>query len=482
MKKNPHRGLRHPAARLPALLLALLTGLLCFLWLSSGGHRAPSFVPLRSRALSDIGALPGASNLPENSDLPTPAEESGPLIRVLLHTAGYQGLRHESISVTSGERFAVYSDGARVDYEAGAVFIPPDGGQADDMWRIEGAAGLSVKEIVREQGCPIYKGSLYIYRMKEGYAVVNELPLEDYVAGVLPGEVPSSFEEEAIRAQAVCARSYAACRLGSYAYEEYRAHVDDSTNFQVYGNRSGTEKTKKAARDTAGEILSYEGEIIATYFFSSSWGSTTDISIWQENPADYPYLPAATLQAERRSTGCSEEAMFRARMNDKDRAVYDADAPFYRWKIRVSADAMSESLNAWLLREGYESIGRLCSLSITGRGGGGIATELRAEGEAGFAMLRGQGIIREALGNAGWEIQRETDAPVTGWRMLPSAFIYIDEDEDAAGNRVFTIVGGGYGHGVGLSQHGANGMAARGFHYREILRYFYPGSELKAAD
>lgn len=118
---------------------------------------------------------------------------------------------------------------------------------------------------------PAYAGSMELRMYPEGYTVVNVVDLESYVKGVIPSEVPSSYGMEALKAQAVCARSYAYIQMMHNKYEAYGAHVDDSVNFQVYNKQNQTPETVAAVDETKGQVLSYKGDIIETYYYSRWW-------------------------------------------------------------------------------------------------------------------------------------------------------------------------------------------------------------------
>ena len=114
---------------------------------------------------------------------------------------------------------------------------------------------------------------------------------------------------------------------------------------------------------------------------------------------------------------------------------------------------------------------------------GGIGKVLVVEGSSGSKEIRGEGQIRGTLGCRELVIERQDKTTVTGWDSLPSAFVAIEAGQpDSNGVITFTIYGGGYGHGVGMSQNGAQGMAKAGKTYRQILEFFYPGAEAAEID
>ena len=94
---------------------------------------------------------------------------------------------------------------------------------------------------------------------EEGMTVINELPMESYLCRVVPSEMPASYEMEALKAQAVCARSYAVRQMQDYAYPEYQAHVNDSVEYQVYNNSYPADTATQAVKDTTGQVVWYQG-------------------------------------------------------------------------------------------------------------------------------------------------------------------------------------------------------------------------------
>ena len=118
-------------------------------------------------------------------------------------------------------------------------------------------------------------------------------------------------------------------------------------------------------------------------------------------------------------------------------------------------------------------------MTVTGRGAGGIASELSVSGSDGTVTVKGQGAIRSALGNPALVIKKQDGKTMEGSATLPSAFISIEKRTGEDGKPSFHIYGGGFGHGVGMSQNGAQGMAKEGKDYESILKFFYSGTELR---
>ena len=127
--------------------------------------------------------------------------------------------------------------------------------------------------------------------------MVNELPLENYLCKVVPSEMPASYQKEALKAQAICARSYAYRQIMDYAYPEYQAHVNDSTDYQVYNNSASQQAATEAVQETAGKVLKYNGNIITAYYYSTSCGKTTTMAAWgTKEKAENAYLQSVEVK------------------------------------------------------------------------------------------------------------------------------------------------------------------------------------------
>ena len=178
---------------------------------------------------------------------------------------------------------------------------------------------------------PAYAGSMELRMYPEGYTVVNVVDLESYVKGVIPSEVPSSYGIEALKAQAVCARSYAYIQMMHNKYEAYGAHVDDSVNFQVYNKQNQTPETVAAVDETKGQVLSYKGDIIETYYYSTSYGHTGDYEAWNLDKDSYGYLHGVWVRSEENPIDLSDEKSFSDYISNIDNACYESDLKYFRW-------------------------------------------------------------------------------------------------------------------------------------------------------
>lgn len=400
-------------------------------------------------------------------------------IRVLLMDTGFKSVFHASADLVlgsgadleyenakgkmvgerleAGTQLAVGPDSPYLEY--GRMIITPDEPEA-----------ITIRSIERSQGTPVYGGSLEIKGTPEGLVLVNDLFLEDYLTKVVPSEMPPSYEKEALKAQAVCARTYAYRQIQGNTYSQYGAHVDDSTNFQVYNNTSANDKSTQAVKETYGKMLFYEDKPIEAFYFSTSCGRTADAGVWGTDSGKYPYLRAVEVKEGGKSLGKEDNDGFESYIKREDVIAYDTSYPMFRWQTDLPADVASAQISG---------AGQIQDMTVTDRGPGGIAGELTVTGTDGTVTIKGQSAIRSALGNPSLIITKKDGGTMTGSATLPSAFIAIEKRTGEDGSLSFHIYGGGFGHGVGMSQNGAQGMAKTGKGYKQILDFFYHGTELR---
>lgn len=259
------------------------------------------------------------------------------------------------------------------------------------------------------------RGDVVVKAVGDKLLLINVLSLEDYLAGVLGGEMPKSFPEEALKAQAVAARTYALRKK----LEAYGAdfHLGSSVLSQVYGGLSREDaKTRAAVEATRGEVLTYELEPIEAYFHASCGGRTE--SGLSALGRDLPYL---------RPVDCP-----------------CGHLPSSHWELTLKP------------RELKEAFGRDAgSLAVVARSETGRARRVRVGPERTLDAVS----FRERL----------------GYTRLKSLNF---EVERGSGPEI-RISGRGYGHGAGLCQWGAKVLADEGWDYRRILTHYYPGAELQ---
>lgn len=408
--------------------------------------------------MSRDGGSPGGTDTESELELPDgtlPEPTSGSTIRVLLMTTGYGSELHGEVRVSSDAGLRVSCQGESIEWNKADTYqiLPDDTRFQNGNIRIEPleeGGEIRLESIERGCGTPSYAGVLELRAVSGGIVVINELPVETYLCGVVPSEMPASYELEALKAQAVCARSYAFRQMTSYGYPEYEAHVNDSTDFQVYNNSQRQESSTRAVAETEGQVVRYKGEIATTYYYSTSCGKTTSLEAWGTDPGGGGgYLQSVEV--------CGEQG------------DYEKDLPWYRWTAQVPVQTLSALVSA---NTGVQ-VGTLSSVEVTKRGPGDVALQIVATGDAGSVTVDTENKIRSALGGSGYTITKNDGSTSQSSALLPSAFFTIEKSDDT-----FVISGGGFGHGIGMSQNGANEMAKQGADYRQILQTFYKDVEI----
>ena len=373
---------------------------------------------------------------------------------------------------------------------------------------------ITLESVRRSNGNPSYLGSLEITGEEEGLIVINEVLLEDYLCKVVPSEMPSSYPKEALMAQAVCARTYAYSKMLQAGLPQYGAHVDDSAGFQVYNNIAEQVSTTEAVKATHNTIAVYNGEPIGTYYYSTSCGMGSDTGVWHGSAETPPYLQAKEIGATSASSGndvvftdaeftpqgLMQEEIFKKWITDVKDSHYESKEGWYRWSYQVNKMDVShfeEVLKAryavnpnlvltkedkeFVSRE-IEDLGDITDIKIVKRLSGGVADELLITGTKASIKVISELNIRSVLSDGITKVMRQTNDEADAASTLPSAFIYLEtikEDDEVTG---YTITGGGFGHGVGMSQNGAKNMAEAGMSCEEILTFFYPGITLKTLE
>lgn len=379
------------------------------------------------------------------------------VIRVVIKTNGFAQIAHPEVQLQAESGLKISYGDTVTEYEAGQIVTITPGDERFQAGTIQvesrnAGEKLTIASLQRGYGVPSYRGKLELFQTAEGIVIVNELLLEEYLYAVVPSEMPASYELEALKAQAVCARSYAYNQSRDYAYSEYQAHVDDSTSFQVYGNSAEQESTIRAVNETCGEKVWYCEQVATTYYYSTSCGKSASITAWGGDLNESnQYLQSIEI--------CKENG-----------EAYEAALPWYRWTATVPEQTMSDLIESNTKTE----IGNLLALTITKTGDGGIVQEITAVGTTGKVIVETENKIRNALGGSGYTIEKQDGKVVNSSKLLPSAFFTVEKR-----NGNYMINGGGYGHGIGMSQNGANEMAKQGKNYREILTTFYTGVTVK---
>lgn len=267
-------------------------------------------------------------------------------------------------------------------------------------------------------------GLVHVVRKGKGFLVINQADLEEYVKGVLPGEVNSSWHPEMLKAQAVAARTYALYQQMLSAVREY--DVVATVQDQVYKGKNGVDAAvSRAVDETRGLVLTYQSAPIYAAFSSTAAGLTEDaVNVWSK---DYPYLKGVECP-------------------------FDLDSPYYQWRVSFRLDKLEQSLR----QQGF-AVGAIGSMEPLVFSRGGRIAKLRILHSEGELILRGED-LRKAV----------------GYSIVPSTQFTID----SVGQDI-VLSGYGAGHAVGMCQWGAKELAELGYPFATILSYYYPGTELQ---
>ncbi len=283
-----------------------------------------------------------------------------------------------------------------------------------------------------------YRGFAYFRRLESSdMTVINVVDKNEYLYSVVGSEMPASWHIEALKAQAVCARSYTNLHLNSQ--KAYDSDMVNTVVNQAYnGVKNETESTRAAVDATGNETVYYDGKPVDTYYYSSNGGATEfSGNVWLTN---LPYFQGKIDPYE----------------NEKN--------PYYRWEKQITRAEIEK-----MLEDKKIDIGTFLSMQVTLADGNGRVIDLTLYGTNGYHTF--------------------SKTQITAAFGLRSKFFCIRNAEDekpesiqadsyAATADTIVFYGGGYGHGVGMSQYGAKAMAEEGFTYKEILEFYFDGADI----
>lgn len=294
------------------------------------------------------------------------------------------------------------------------------GAQRVDLPRLR----LEVRRGPMRVGTRDYIGTLEIWRQADGLLLVNELPMEEYIAGTVRGEASERWPAEALRALAVVARTYAVFQQGRATGRAFHVVAGNQDQNFVGWAIEGS-PAREAARMTAGQVLTWQARVFPTFYHSDSGGFT--------EAAQSVFSGDGVPPLE----GVRDE--------------FSMESPNYTWTVTLPLTVIGERL-----RRGGLEVGQVTRLTVLERSPSFRVARLSVEHSRGTATLRGADFRR-----------------MIGYDALKST-LFVPVAQDG----VVRFEGRGWGHGVGLSQFGAKGMADRGYTYPQILEHYYPGTAL----
>ena len=279
------------------------------------------------------------------------------------------------------------------------------------------------------------------------WSLVEQVPLERYLEGVVPHEIGADAPAEALAAQTVLARTWALRNLHRYGADGY--HLCATVQCQVYSDpRQAGSAVRQAIQRTRSQLLSWQGQPIHAVYHGSNGGVAAGLQeAWDAEPL--PYLNSGLDRADAPLTAGSVPSV--AAVLASQQSLLGRQHPLFRWSRLLDRDQLSQAL----ARRGL-SVGAVQRLTVLERGPSGRVLTLAVEGSQGRTTLR-LDAIRRTL------------------RQLPSTLFELS----SVGPGAWRVVGGGFGHGVGLSQAGAIDLGQRGWSYARILERYYPGTRLE---
>jgi stage II sporulation protein D len=433
-------------------------------------------MPLAALPLATLPPFtPGQAPAARSPALP-PAPYGGPVLRVLLRQQASLTLGSEGgvarLTDASGRTVAELAPGERLtlqsDPEGPGMALARPGETASpvpvaELWltprRDGGSQGLLLLE------GQLFRGRLQLGRQGEGLQAINHVSLESYLSGVVGSEMPASWPLDALRAQAVAARTYALAQRRPAAPYDLKATVAS----QVYrGVAAETASTREAVASTRGQVLMHGGALINAVFHSSSGGSTENSGeMWSRQ---LPYLVSVP--------------------------DFDQTSPVHQWE---------KSFDPLALRSAFRETDGVAAIEVLDTSSTGRVRRARILGPAGSLEVSGSE-LRQRLGLRStfvtFRLQPPSAAPESGGassaapesggassaapesisgslRRLLAADLPPPPPPSSVALPSLLVSGRGFGHGVGMSQWGAHALALRGEDYRRILSHYYRGAELR---
>lgn len=340
---------------------------------------------------------------------------------------------------------------------------------------------LGIRNLTRKSKPALYHGAFEFSQntKQSGFYLINIVAIEDYLKGVVPNEMPVSFGLEALKAQAVAARNYV---LSSRPKANENYNVVDSVASQVYyGANTEDDLSTRAVMETDGIVALYNNELILALYSSTAGGYTESYSNAFSDPLtkmfpsiNKPYLKAVPDKCEFEVLSSEEKA---EEFYKQKIPSYDINSPYYRWQKTWTVSELEKVLKTTLITQsktGFVSplfkdgdiLGDLKDIKVMKRGQSGKIVELDLMTTKGCYKISKEIVIRRIFQKDGIS--------------LPSANVVFEKELDNYGNIVnITAYGGGFGHGVGMSQYGAGYMAQKLKQpYYNILRHYYSGISL----
>lgn len=402
-----------------------------------------------------------------------------PLLRRLLleslHTAGHTNTFIDSQVLTEAPRAAFIANGYRYNRH---------------QFRIT-SANRRVQIAENGGSKKLFGGDFKLQPNAYGtYTLVNQVPIELYLRGVVPHEIGPGAPQTAVEAQAVLARTYALRNLRRFAIDNYELCAD--TQCQVYRGLSGAvERADRAISATQGQVLTYNGELVDALYSSTTGGITARFSdVW--NGVDRPYLQpvidSIAFSWDLAARPLSDENNFRTFISLKNRFNED-DWPTFRWQRSGTLAEITTGVKKYLTnrKNPLANLNTVTALTVTERSLTGRVQTLLVNTDIGDFELHKNEVVSALIPPRSQlfylEPMYETkavdkDEPKTATAATPTTSSNPAAKQSSPVLKGYTFVGGGFGHGVGMSQTGSYRLGENGWPYQRILQFYYPNTQL----
>lgn len=414
------------------------------------------------------------------------------IVRVGIGSQNFSSYEWNKVSIYGTSEFEIYNSGAYLTTldgqnvvnisKVGKYFVLTDS-QNKVIAKILGPVvfkteygHLGISNLTRGGRPALYRGKFEIVPSvrEDKFHVVNTLGLEDYLKGVVPNEMPVKFGLEALKAQTVAARNYA---LSPRIKSNPNYDVVDSVASQVYfGFNTENEISNQAVEETTGVVAIHDWNLFLAQYSSTAGGYTESSTNTFSEPytrifpsKSKPYLMA---RPDYKSFGVLNKEEDASKFYKSSPQSFDMNSPYYRWTREWNGQELQDAIQANIANQsaaGFvspevkkgEVIGLIKKINVLERGSSGKIIKLEIQTDKGNYTVEKELVIRRLFTCKG--------------KALPSANVVFEQEYNNKGQLIYVkAYGGGFGHGVGLSQYGAGFMANElGKTYADILQHYY---------
>ena len=365
---------------------------------------------------------------------------------------------------------------------------------------------IAITSNARDNGVtPEYYGSFNLTNTDKGIKLINEVYIDKYLSSVVPSEMNNLGGIEGYKVQSIVSRTNAIYDILSKKYSDIGVHVLDSNGSQLYGYQNSNDLVESAIKETSGDIISKDGEIIDAKFYSTSPGFGASYSDVFPNVAPKKdYLVSKSFDYSGKNMAKKSENDLSQYLKDWTIKSYDSNSQYFRWKYSIDYSNISKIVNTniynlylknpknfkvkwhfFIYKDATipkEGIGKVKDIYVSNRNSSGGVTEITIEADKVY-KVQGADILKKLLiPSKDFELVTMYGKPVTGLVEIPSSYFTIEKNISGDKFKSITIYGGGEGHGVGLSQNGAIGLSRQGKNYKEIISFYYPECDIVNLD